>query len=458
MAARGGRRGEDSTGGRLRGARVIVAGAGLAGLAAARDLEADGAEVTVVEARDRVGGRVHTIRDGFANGQHAEAGADLIEGEQTPVLELAQAFGLRPSRILKDGWGFYGEDASGRRRGRNAPDAFETAARLLEPDIHDYQLADRRWESAVTARLARLSVAEWLERIDAGDGLRSAMRGLRGFFLADPEDLSLWVLVDQFSSGGAPGAGKMFRIRGGNDRLPRAMAASLRSAPRLRAIVRRIRRSGDGVLVGVEQDGRLDELRADYGVLALPAATLRDVVFEPALPDEQHDAIARLRYGPATRMLLQFERPFWRRRGRPRAFGTDLPIGAVWDGAEDQRGPGILVLLAGGRASPELRRIATEDGPGDVVRRLRWLGRPTPLLASRLVTWEEDPWARGGYAVFDPSFDPGLRAWLARPAGRVLFAGEHTSDRWQGYMSGAIESGRRAAVEVRALAALASRR
>ena len=73
------------------------------------------------------------------------------------------------------------------------------------------------------------------------------------------------------------------------------------------------------------------------------------------------------------------------------------------------------------------------------------------LLASRMISWEDDPWSRGGYAVFDPSFDPRLRAWLARPAGRLVFAGEHTSLTSQGYMNGAIESGRRAAAEIRAL-------
>jgi monoamine oxidase len=66
------------------------------------------------------------------------------------------------------------------------------------------------------------------------------------------------------------------------------------------------------------------------------------------------------------------------------------------------------------------------------------------------VIWEDDPHARGGYAFFDPAFDPDLRAWLARPAGRIFFAGEHTSIRWQGYMNGAVESGRRAAAEVAA--------
>src|SRR4029453_17080726 len=87
--------------------RVVVAGAGLAGLTAARYLERAGAEVTVVEARHRVGGRVHTIRR-FESGQHAEAGADLIEAEQTDLLGLAAELSLKTTRILRNGWGFYG--------------------------------------------------------------------------------------------------------------------------------------------------------------------------------------------------------------------------------------------------------------------------------------------------------------------------------------------------------------
>jgi monoamine oxidase len=88
-----------------------------------------------------------------------------------------------------------------------------------------------------------------------------------------------------------------------------------------------------------------------------------------------------------------------------------------------------------------------------LVERLDWLGsRSATLLHSRLITWEDDPWTRGGYAYFDPGFDPSLRDWLARPHGRVLFAGEHTSINWQGYMNGAVESGLRAAAEISALA------
>ena len=436
----------------LSGVSVAVVGAGLAGLAAARDLERDGARVTVIEARDRVGGRVHTIRQGFTASQHAEAGADLIEQGQTHVLALARELDLEPTRILKSGWGFYGMTASGKRRIRSAPETFKQAGKALEREIADFKLAGCRWDSGVAAAFGPTSVSDWITSSGLDPAIAAGLCGLRGFYLADPEDLSLLVIVDQFASQSVPGADRMFRIRGGNDRLPRAIARKLRNPVHFKSVVREIQRTAGEVRLKVEQHGRVDELRADFCIVTIPATTLRSVRFDPPLPADQHRAIADLTYGPATKVLLQFERPFWRRKDRQRAFGTDLPTGAVWDASEDQgRAPAILCLLAGGNASTEIREIAVSEGDEGLVSRLAWLGRPTRLQARAIVPWEEDPWARGGYAAFGPRFDPSLRLWLARPAGRVLFAGEHTSGEWQGYMNGAIESGLRAAAEVRAL-------
>ena len=427
--------------------RVVVAGAGLAGLTAARFLEHAGAEVTVVEARDRVGGRVHTLR-GFEGGQHAEAGADLIESEQSHVLGLADDFGLKTTRILRKGWGFYGSSKGGRRTIRSAPDTFERAARRLEPEIAAFKAAGRRWDSGIGQLLARQSVAGWLKAARADGELSAGVRGLRGFFLADPERLSLLQLVDQFASDDIPGEGRMYRLVDGNDALPAAIAAGLRGRIMLNHVARRVARRGAALRVAVD-DGRLHQLTADYVVMALPASTMKKVAFVPSLPDDQWRAITTLRYGPATRVLLQFDRRFWRRLGRPTAYGTDQPTGAVWDGNEQQPGkPGILSLLAGGDAAREVQALIRAGGWNGLVRQLAWLGPPSRLLYATTVQWDKDAWARGGYAVFDPKFDPVLRSWLSRPAGRIAFAGEHTSDRWQGYMNGAIESGKRAALEV----------
>lgn len=165
---------------------------------------------------------------------------------------------------------------------------------------------------------------------------------------------------------------------------------------------------------------------------------------------EQREVFTRLRYGRATKTLLQFDHHPWRRRGRPRACATDLDLGAVWDGSEDQRGPrGILTLLAGGSASDATQAMLAAGGAARLAESLRFFGSGRArLIASRSVTWENDPWARGAYAFFDPSFTPSGRHLLAAPWGRVFFAGEHTSTTWQGYMNGAVESGLRAAEEV----------
>src|SRR5690349_3939337 len=103
-------------GGALRGVSVLVAGAGLAGLGAARDLLTRGADVTVVEVRDRVGGRVWTLRDGFAERQHAEAGGDMIDESQTEIRTLAADLGLKLTRILRGGFGYVCADGAGRPR------------------------------------------------------------------------------------------------------------------------------------------------------------------------------------------------------------------------------------------------------------------------------------------------------------------------------------------------------
>jgi monoamine oxidase len=437
----------------LSGVSVIVAGAGLAGLSAARELEARGAAVTVVEARNRVGGRVWTLRDSFAARQHAEAGADLIEEDQAHVLALAKALGLETAPILREGFGFYGPDDRGRRRVHTTLSRMALVGKFLGPLLEDFKLAEERWDSPVAAALARRSVEAWVKDAGAPAPLRARLRGLRGFFLADPEDLSLLPLVEQFAESGPPGRTKFFRIKAGNDRLATALVKRLRGAVLLETTVRRVVQHDDRVTVTIEGLGQPHtEITAQYFVCALPASTARGVLFEPALPEPQQEAIAHLRYGCATRLLLQFDRRFWRKRGRPNAFATDLDTGAVWDGNEHQKGPqGILSFLAGGHASRALQDILHSEGERGVVNRVEWLGRPARLLASRTVVWDHDPLARGGYAYFDPGFNPLWRAWLARPAGRVVFAGEHTSIKYQGYMNGAVETGLRAAAEISAL-------
>jgi len=440
---------------------VLVAGAGLAGLTAAHDLMSMGADVTVLDARERVGGRVWTIRDGFANRQHAEAGGDMIDEAQHEIRQLAASLGLKMARILRGGFGYIRADADGRPRlvKRSSVRGWDRLSKALQTWIARYKTAEQRWDSPIATDIARRSVAQWLDEEHADEELRATALALRGFFLADPDELSLIALVDQFANSDQPGRSDTYRIIGGNDRLPAALAEKLGNRVHLGSELVAVSVRGQHVHATIKHRGTTAPMTADYLVFAMPASLLRRVPILPALPTPQHQAITSLAYGRATKTLLQFERRFWRGAGTPRAFGSPLPFGAVWEGNEEQAAtPGILSLLAGGGASGATQTAIASDGIARFAESFSWLGSgPARLIASRHVVWESDPFARGGYAFFSASFDPALREWLARPAGRLFFAGEHTSLRWQGYMNGAVESGRRAALEIRASAALPGR-
>ena len=441
----------------MRGISVLIAGAGLAGLTAARELAKKGAKVTVVDARDRVGGRVFTGREPFLHGAHAEMGADLIDESQTEICKLISEVGLRTATILPGGFASIKQDGHRRRVGGRG--AWKQLGKLLQPEVRAFCVSEQRWDGGVAEVLGRQSVAEWLERIRAPQRVKEAAIGMRGFFLADPEELSLLALADQFAEDGAPGEEHMFRVIGGNDRLPVHLANALGSKVQLQTILRRVTQTRDEVITALESNGRVADARFDYLVCAVPATTARDLIFEPSLPDLQRQATSIVKYGAATKTALQFNDAPWRKRGKPRAFGSALPIGAVWDGNEEYRGltrrggeaakAGILTLLAGGGASDATREMLAAEGPSRIVRELSWLNlKNSEMIAWTSMSWEDERWSRGGYAFFDPQFTPSLRYWLARPFGRVFFAGEHTSLRWQGYMNGAVETGLRAAEEV----------
>jgi monoamine oxidase len=432
-------------------ASVIIVGAGLAGLSAARSLERRGCTVTIFEARERLGGRVWTLRDGFA-GMHGEAGGELIDADQSEIRELARELGLAERRILRSGFTHYRLGNNGRRAMRSAESGWRATEQVIAPLVRAYKMNEEEWNGPIAASLSARSVAQWLDETDATPEVRAIAVTMRNFYLADPEDLSLLVYVEQFAEGANPARNALYRLSGGNDRLPERMARALRAPIRLRHCVRRIAQTRSGIRVTVENRGKRSEVSAACAIVTAPAPLAAEIEFVPELPEAQRDALARLRYGPATKTLLQFDRHSWRRPDKPRACASDLDIGAVWDASEDQSGKkGMLTLLAGGGASEATQMLLRSGGPSELIRRLGFFGiGRARLIASQSVHWQDDPWARGAYAVFDRSFPAPNRRLLALPAGRIFFAGEHTSAKWQGYMNGAVASGQRAAEEIAA--------
>ena len=435
---------------------VLVAGAGLAGLAAARDLVAHGADVTVVEARDRVGGRVWTIRDGFADNQHAEAGGDMIDEAQTEIRTLAAELGLTLTRILRGGFAYARRDATGRTKivSHNAARGWDALSQRLAPLTRQYRLAEQRWDSPVTADIARRSVAQWLDDVRADRDLRATASGLRGFFLADP---------------GGPVARRARRSVRGERRARRLgdvphrrrqrppPGGDRRGARRSRAVRIGARRDLAPRTRGARGDqagahGGADHLRlrrarpagepaaarADHA-RAAGAAARRDRAAEVRQSDEDAAAVLEPASGArsAARARSAATCPS-APRGKPTRISADAPASSRCSPAD----------------RPATRRRRSSPGAGSAGSRRRSTGsdRRTPSSSARVRSCGKPIRGRAAATrISIPSFDPSLRQWLARPFGRLFFAGEHTSFRWQGYMNGAVESGRRAAAEIEAV-------
>jgi monoamine oxidase len=448
-------------------ARVIVAGAGLAGLAAAYELVGRGHDVTVLEARRRPGGRVLTLRDGFDDGLYAEAGAAFIPEDHVHTIAYARDLGVTlvpagaPGRG-KDSQYFVGgrtvsldadhrpdwpldlrPDEAGRAPG-------DLLARYLGPALD--RLGDPRhpsWPGPQAMAYDDETLAQLLRRQGASE---AAVRLVRLGYLDEWGDgidacSALFLLRDMALR---PAGGTVYRIEGGTDRLPHAFATRLGTRIRYGAVVREIRHDPDGVHVGFEVDGGVETASADFLVCAIPFTTLRSVRVSPPFPPGKRRAIHGLRTTSVARVYLQLRSRCW--SADAASVATDLPIMLAADATAGQGGTRAILeaFVTGAQA-----RALTAMAPDERVRfALDHLGRIHPAVP-RLVEqgtswcWDADPWALGDYAWFAPGEMRAFLPHLAEPVGRIHFAGDHTSA-WPGWMQGALASGIRAADEVHA--------
>lgn len=432
---------------RLKGTRVLVAGGGLAGLTAARELIACGADVLLVEPRNRLGGRVFTVRDAAFHDTPLEAGGEFIDGEHKDIRALCADCGLHLQHVLREGFGL-ALDLRGRvQLFKTQRQIWAGFRRALHTEADAFAASDCDWDSTAAAEIGKHSLAALLQMRRAADEVRAMAQGLRGFYLADADQLSALAGVELSMQPTDPGHVTLSRIRGGNDRLVDKLARTKGLRVSLLSEVKRVEHNHAGATVSVlDKSGRVATVETDYVVMTAPAPIVCEIEFVPALPAALRQALEALMPGPATKAHALFDRAWWRKPRHPQAWGSNLDTGAIWEASGPR--PGVLTMLAGGRASQAYRELLEEHGPQRLVRRLAWLGEPEDVRDFRSTTWEMDRFARGGYAVFGPHFKPEWRSALARAADRVAFAGDHTSRKWQGYMNGAVESGIRAARDI----------
>jgi monoamine oxidase len=390
--------------------RVAVAGAGLAGLTAAYELQRAGAEVVVLEARDRVGGRVWSRR--LENGAVVEMGAEFLLPGNMAIRELAAELGLGlwdkgmryGSREPRGGIGTTAEEMEAAAGELGA--ALETAP----PDMPARRFLDGL-DIPAGAREALVARVEISSATSAGD---VAARDLAGIAHVDREP--------------APS------IAGGNQGLALALAKELGDAVRLHSSVDQVQHSAQRVRVLAAGT----ELDADACVVAVPASVLDRIAFEPPLPAPLAGALQAVRYGHAAKLFVPLRSP------APPSAVMSVPD-RYWTWTATGDGGAVQPVVSAFAGSKEaLDRLDVANGPE------RWLGllaelRPDLDLdtgGALLSTWADDPWARAAYSTSPPRDLPGT---FARPAGPLAFAGEHLGGEFAALMEGAIRTGQAAA-------------
>lgn len=356
--------------------RVIIIGAGLAGLSAAFELDLAGHHVTILEAQARAGGRVFTLREPFAGGMHADAGAARIHANHRWTLGYIARFGLE---LVP----FY-------------------ASR------HDFIYFDGRTRVRV----------DWSQ-------------------FAQQLDRWLWMRV---------GKGKhWFKIKGGNDLLPRAFADRLGDKIIYQAPVAKIKQDTAKVHVSFSEKGVLQTRSADYLICTIPFTVLKNVEVVPAFSAEKQSAIKRLKYDSASRVFLQFHNRFWLSKQTNGFAITDVPA-EIWPSTFKQPGnQGILQSYTRQTMSRHITGLPEDERIETTIKQIERVFPSTRnnFLQGASKCWSEDPWVRAAWA--HPAWDdlPTLR----HPEGRVYLAGEHTSA-WPSWMQGALEAGNWAATKV----------
>ena len=405
--------------------RVVVAGAGFAGLMAAYRIVQAGHEAVVLEARDRVGGRVWS--------------QELVPGNPRTVIERGAEFvldGYDLMRAVLDELGLdladtamsyyqreYRVPGPAGRRTRPRARPWPAARPRWRPPRAGRRQA-RRWPGLVAGWEDSPALAAYLSRVEVTNGV------------------SAGVLAAAAVSDVTAGFGRRpsWRVAGGNQQLARELAARLGASVRLTSPVRSIEHDQAGVRV-LTGDG---EAAGDAAIIAVPMAVLRDLTFTPPVP------------GPVRRA--------WRRAGLAHNAKLHVPLtraaapsavqsvpGKFWTWtAADVTGQVQPVVHAFGGTEEGLAALAVADGPAAWASRVAALRGELALDAARalLTTWNDDPWAGESYSALTTTVADGDDEILAAPAGRVHFAGEHTAGEWAGLMEGALRSGERAAREV----------
>ena len=419
------------------------------------ELDRAGYDVSVLEARSRPGGRVYTMREPFSDGLYAEAGAARIQDTHEFTLRYVKQFGLTLDPFFP---------TSGARvtriAGQRLVGAIDLAKIPLEFSDEERRLglggSLGKYLFAHLADLGDPAAATWPSKdltqfetsIDEFFRRQGASSGLRQM-VALGHDLTEMSAL-QFLRDAAVGAAtkQFFKIRGGNDLLPKALASALSARIHYGALLVRIEQDAASVRATFMRGAQPVTLAADYLVCTLPATVLRDVEIA-SLSTSKRAALQDVGGLSMARVFLQSRRRFWLARGETGFASTDDPID-VWDYTRDQPGErGILGAYTSGRMAAQISSLPPAERGRFMLPLMErtFPGMQDHFEVSGSYSWITDPFARGAAAAFGAGQLTKHYQALRAVEGRIHFAGEHTSP-WAGWMNGGLESGTRAASEI----------
>jgi monoamine oxidase len=423
--------------------RVCVIGAGFAGLACGHELAAAGYDVTVVEARERVGGRVLSRRD-FVPGKSVEAGGELIGSNHPLWLAYAKSFGLSMMDVTEEE-GL----APFRFEGKLLNDTEQKA--LFEELVPAIQAitaqavpvdADEPWRTPGAAELDALSAAEAIAALKASP---AADRELRRRFAADNgvalERQSWLGNLAMIKGGGLEKYwtdSEALRCSGGNQQLAQKLADAIGGGRvRLGVPAVRVDATTDGVVVKLAD---LTRIEADWAVVGVAPSVWRKIAFDPALPTGLTPQM-----GSAVKYLAALDRAFWRETGQTPDARTDGPVSETWDATDGQPKDDAACLSAfsGGPAAEICRAFGRDARSEQYAKELTvlWPEFEKHFQKYLFMDWPAAAWTGGGYSFPAPGEVTTVAPKLRDGCGRVQFAGEHLCPAFVGYMEGALQSG-----------------
>ena len=442
--------------------RIIVVGAGLAGLSCAYELNQAGFNVILIEARSRPGGRVRTYRDPFADNLYAEMGAEYVDSTDNLVKQYCNKFGLKvlPAKQY-DGVYVRGRRLSmkGIQSGTDSlPFEGIQKGKLFGQEVQYIQkwidlVKQKGADSPEVLALDNMSVEEVLKKGGAPKDIIDLYTYTNATEATSvPSKMSALYMVlansrtSAFSENTVEG-----RIFGGNDQLPKEFAKKLGTRIKYNRSLRSLVFTSNKITANVIEDGKRTSIKGIKCVLAIPASILRTIKIDPGFTAEKTNCIQKQQYGHVMKVAMQYRRRFWDDNNSigQRVF-TDTRLRRIYHFSINQPGPrGILLTFTSGEDAKKLGRLNEDRRMKVAQNTCKDIWPEAPQYWENGITkyWNEDPFVKASYSLSGVG-QKGYREILAKPEGPVFFAGEHTAIH-RASMNGAIESGLRVTEELK---------